>query len=663
MSMLLLNFLFVLLNLPVVLAAGVDQFVYSGFAGANITIDGVATITPDGLLDLTNAHQRLKGHAFYPAPLRFLDSTNGTVKPFAVSFVLAIHPNYRSSQGMAFFIAKNMDFSSALPFQYFGVFNSQNQGNSSNHIFAVEFDTVLNMELRDVDANHVGIDINSAISIQSHTAGFYNDKTGSFNNLNLTGGEGLQVWIDYGGETARINVTMSPLGMAKPARPLLSAIYDLSTVFTEEAYLGFGSAAGMDGSGHYILGLSFGMDRPAPAIDISRLPKLPRVGPKPRSKVPEIVLPLATASFVLAVGITIFLLVRRHRRYAELREDWEVEFGPHRFSYKDLYYATQGFKSNNLLGVGGFGTVYKGVLPKSKLEIAVKRVSHDSKQGMKEFIAEVVSIGRLQHNNLVQLLGYCRRKGQLFLVYECMPNGSLDKYLYHRDNTGLPTLNWAQRFRFIRGVASGLLYLHEEWEKVVIHRDVKASNVLLDREMNARLGDFGLSRLYDHGTDPQSTHVAGTVGYLAPELACTGKVTPLIDVFAFGIFILEIVCGQRPIEQDTREEQPMLVDRVLEHWHNESLSEIVDSKLPGDYDVNQVYLALKVGLLCSHPFMDARPTMRQVIQYLDCARTSPELTPIQTTFEMLAVMQREGFDPYIMSCPSSMTASILSGGR
>jgi serine/threonine protein kinase len=287
---------------------------------------------------------------------------------------------------------------------------------------------------------------------------------------------------------------------------------------------------------------------------------------------------------------------------------------------------------------------------------------------MKEFIAEVVSIGRLQHNNLVQLLGYCRRKGQLFLVYECMPNGSLDKYLYHRDNTGLPTLNWAQRFRIIRGVASGLLYLHEEWEKVVIHRDVKASNVLLDREMNARLGDFGLSRLYDHGTDPQSTHVAGTVGYLAPELACTGKVTPLTDVFAFGVFILEVVCGQRPINQDIREKHPMLVDRVLEHWRNGSLVDMVDIKLHGEYDVNEAYLALKLGLLCSHPFMDARPTMRQVMQYLDgdCATPEPSL-PVDTNFEMLAAMQNEGFDPYVMLYPSSTAshgaASIVSSGR
>lgn len=651
------------------LATGEDEFVFTGFKGANITIDGVATVTSNGLLDLTNAHERLKGHAFYPAPLRFRESPNGTVKSFSVSFVLAIYPNYRPSQGMTFFIAKSMDFSSALPVQYFGVFNSVNQGNSSNHIFAVEFDTVVNMDLRDIDANHVGVNINSAISKKSSTAGLYDDRTGSFSTLNLTGGEGLRVWVDYERESTRINVTISPVSMAaKPARPLISAIYNLSTVITEDAYLGFGSAAGKDGSRHYILGWSFGMNSPAPSIDISKLPRLPRLSPKPRSKVLEIVLPVATAAFVLVLGIIIFLFVRRHRRYAELKEDWEVEFGPHRFPYKDLYYATQGFKNKNLLGVGGFGRVYKGVLPKSKLEIAVKRVSHESKQGMKEFIAEVVSIGRLQHRNLVQLLGYCRRRGQLFLVYEYMPNGSLDKHLYHQEMSKLePTLNWAQRFQIIRGIASGLLYLHEEWEKIVIHRDVKASNVLLDGEMNARLGDFGLARLYDHGIDPQSTHVVGTIGYLAPELACTGKVTPLTDVFAFGIFILEVVCGQRPIKQDTSEKQPMLVDRVLEHWNNGSLLDTVDIRLHGDYDVNEAYLALKLGLLCSHPFMDARPSMRQVMQYLDGDRTTPEPSPTDTTFEMLAAMQNEGFDPYVMSYPSSLashgTSSIVSGGR
>jgi serine/threonine protein kinase len=202
-----------------------------------------------------------------------------------------------------------------------------------------------------------------------------------------------------------------------------------------------------------------------------------------------------------------------------------------------------------------------------------------------------------------------------------MPNGSLDKYLYGDvDNS---TLRWDQRFRIIRGIASALIYLHEEWEKVVVHRDIKASNVLLDDELNGRLGDFGLARLYDHGVEQETTRVVGTIGYLAPELARTGKATPLTDVFAFGIFILEVTCGQKPIMQD---KQVMLVDWVLEHVQQESLAEAIDTRLKGHYNVQEAYLALKLGLLCLHPFASARPSMQQVIQYLDGLTEPPELT-------------------------------------
>ncbi|TVU06607.1 hypothetical protein EJB05_49831, partial [Eragrostis curvula] len=645
--------LFICLNLLIIATGNDDKFVYSGFAGANITLDGVATVTPDGLVDLTNAHERSIGHMFYPTPLRFRKSPRFLVQSFSVSFAFGIHPTYQPSQGFAFFIAKSMNFSSAIDLQYFGIFNSDNQGNTSNHIFAVEMDTLMNPELRDIDANHIGIDINSVISNQSQTAGYYDGKDGAFNNLNLSSGKGMLVWIDYNRESAEINVTMSLLYMPKPERPLISAIYNLSTVITEVAYIGFSSGAGKDNTRHYILGWSFGMNRPAPAIDLNKLPKLPRVGPKPQSKIPEIVLPFVTAIFVFSIGCIIFILVRRIKKYNELREDWEVEYGAHRFTYKDLYYATQGFKNKNLIGVGGFGRVYKGKLVKSKVEIAVKKISHDSKQGIKEFVAEVVTIGRLQHRNIVHLFGYCRRKGELFLVYEYMPNRSLDKYLYNQEE--IPTLSWAQRFRIIKGIASGLLYLHEEWEKVVVHRDIKTSNILLDNEMNARLGDFGLARLYDHGIDPTTTHVVGTIGYLAPELSRTRKATPLTDVFAFGILILEVVCGQRPIEIK-KEKQVMLVDLVLDHFHNETITDIVDIKLRGDYNANEACLVLKLGLLCSHPFMDARPTLRQVMQYLDGDTASPDLTRMHRNLEILAKMQNEGFDPYIMSYPSSITS-------
>jgi serine/threonine protein kinase len=330
-----------------------------------------------------------------------------------------------------------------------------------------------------------------------------------------------------------------------------------------------------------------------------------------------------------------------------------------------LYHATRGFKNKHLLGEGGFGKVYKGVLPLSNVEVAVKRISHESRQGMKEFVTEVVSIGRLRHRNLVQLLGYCRRKGELFLVYNYMPNGSLDKYIHCEGNTAI--LNWPQRFRVIKGISTGLLYLHDKWEKIVIHRDIKASNVLLDGEMNGRLGDFGLARLYDHGTDPQTTHMVGTKGYLAPELLRTGKASPHTDVFAFGMFLLEVACGQRPVKKNAEGSEFFLVDWVLEHWNSGLLTKTLDSRLQGDYNIDEAYLVLKLGLLCLHPLPTSRPRMREVMQYLDGDMPLPELRPTQLSLNMVSLMKNNGLNSSVVSYPqissSFCTISGLSGGR
>uniref|UniRef100_A0A0E0LJD3 non-specific serine/threonine protein kinase n=1 Tax=Oryza punctata TaxID=4537 RepID=A0A0E0LJD3_ORYPU len=479
----LLQLLYLSVSLPAFTASDDAQFVYSGFSGANLTMDGT-TITSGGLLELTNGTVQQKGHAFYPVPLHFVRSPDRSVLSFSASFVFAILSVYTdlSAHGMAFVIAPSTNFSGTLPGQFLGLTNIQSNGNGSNHFFAVELDTIQNKEFGDINANHAGVNMNGLRSEQSYYAGYYGDKDGNFHNLSLISREAMQVWVDYDSNNTLITVAMAPLKVARPVKPLFTASYNLTSVITDVAYVGFSSATGTINVRHIVLGWSFAMNSHAPAINLGKLPKLPRMGPKPRSKVLEIVLPVATAFFILTVGIIGLAFIRRHMRYAELREDWEVEFGPHRFSYKDLYHATEGFKNENLLGVGGFGRVYKGILPVSNLEIAVKRVCHESRQGMKEFVAEIVSIGRLQHHNLVQLLGYCRRKGELFLVYEYMPNGSVDKYIHNLD--GKKILTWAQRWRIIKGIASCLVYLHEEWEKVVIHWDIKASNVLLDVDMN-----------------------------------------------------------------------------------------------------------------------------------------------------------------------------------
>jgi len=639
----------------VVVAAGgggAAEFAYDGFRGAGLSLDGMAAVTPAGLLLLTNDTNMAssqqndtamsKGHAFHPVPVRFRraapgagGAAGGEVPSFSTTFVFAIVSEFLdlSTSGFAFLVAPTMDLSTAMPQQYLGLFNGTDNGDPRNRVFAVELDTVRNPEFADINNNHVGVDVNSLNSSAAAPAGYYDDADGAFRNLSLISREPMQVWVDYDAATAAVTVAMAPARRPRPKRPLLSTNVNLSAVIAGTAYVGFSSASSIVLVKHYVLGWSFSLGGEAPALDYARLPRLPRIGPKPRSKALAVALPIATTATVLAAVAVGFFLLRRRRRYAELREDWEMEFGPHRFAYKDLYDATDGFKDRRLLGAGGFGRVYRGVLPGSRTEVAVKKVSHGSRQGMKEFVAEVVSIGRLRHRNLVPLLGYCRRKGELLLVYDYMPNGSLDRHLH--GGAGEPVLGWARRLHIIRGVAAGLLYMHEDWEKVVVHRDIKASNVLLDGEMNGRLGDFGLARLHDHGDDPHTTRVVGTMGYLAPELVRTGRATTRSDVFAFGAFVLEVACGRRPIEEEEEEEDGrfVLVEWVLGHWREGSIAGAVDARLGSEFDAAEVDLVLRLGLACLHPSPAARPSMRQVTQYLDGSAPLPELPATYVAFE------------------------------
>ncbi|XXG54510.1 hypothetical protein AAC387_Pa03g2371 [Persea americana] len=591
---------------------------YNGFLAAKkeMSLDGLAQITSKGLLRLTYITRKEIGHAFYSHPISFKDSSSGNCLSFSSTFVIALVPEYPdlNGQGMAFVLSASKNLTADKSSQDMGL-SLSNKRNSSKHIVAIEFDTVKNPESEDIDYNHAGIDINSLVSVKSAPAAYFANENGGFRNFSLGSGNPIQVWVEYSGLEKQINVTLSPTNVAKPNLPLLSLDMDLSPIIEDSMYMGFSSSTGIVvASSNYILGWSFKMNGPAQELDLSRLPKLPRLGPKKKSKVLTIGVPSIVVVFMFLTFFTIGFIVRRKIQFAEVLEDWEREYGPHRFSYKDLFEATKGFRDKELLGIGGFGMVYKGVFPSSNMQVAVKRVAHKSNQGMREFIAEIVSLGRLRHRNLVQLLGYCRRKGELLLVYDFMPNGSLDKFLFDQAER---TLSWHQRFRIIKGVASGLLYLHEEWEQVVLHRDIKASNVLLDGEFDGRLGDFGLARLYDHGTDPQTTHIVGTLGYIAPELTETGKATTKSDVFAFGAFVLEVACGKRPILLRASPEEIILVDWVLQCWKKGEIVEATDVRLGNEYAKEEMELVLKLGLLCLHPTASTRPSMRQVIQFLD----------------------------------------------
>jgi hypothetical protein len=620
----------VLLLLPGIAGAGADEFVLSGgFARGNVTTSGAAVVTSSGLLQLINdTTNEMFGRGFYPVPLRFT-AAGAAPRSFSTTFVCAVVPRYPEAHGhgLVFALAPSPAVPGALAGRNLGLFNrSDDTGQGRSGVVAVELDTAMDEDFRDIDNNHVGVDVNSLVSVKATPAGYYDARNnGRFVGLSIISGERLQVWIEYDGASMRLEVTVAPAGEPRPAAPLVSCTVNLSSATADDTYVGFSAANGAAASSHYVLGWSFrlGGGR-APELDLSKLPKLPAVTrPKRTAPLILVVTLLLLAVVVLLVASAAFaaLVINHRRRFAEEEEDWEVEYGTHRIKYKDLHAATTGFR--DVIGAGGFGSVYHGVLPRSG-EVAVKKVAHDSRQGLREFVAEIASLSRLRHRNLVQLLGYCRRRGELVLVYEYMANGSLDRHLFDPDRTAL---SWDQRARIVRGVTAGLLYLHEGWELVVVHRDIKSGNVLLDAEMNAKLSDFGLARLYDHGSRPQTTHVVGTIGYLAPEMSKTGKATTSTDVYAFGAFLLEVACGRRPLVFNDSADSQGLVDFVLEQWKAGRIKDARDPRMIGKCDEDDLELVLKLGLLCSHPDPRHRPSMRQAMQILEGTLPVPDTAP------------------------------------
>ncbi|KAG2723779.1 hypothetical protein I3843_02G162600 [Carya illinoinensis] len=604
-----------------------DELFFNGFKGAasNMSLNGASGIQDNGILRLTNETQRVLGHAFYPLPIQFKNSTDGKALSFSTAFAFAIVPEYATlgGHGLAFAISPTKELLGTLPRQYLGLLNASDVGNFSNHIFAVEFDTVQDLEFGDINDNHVGIDINSLVSNKSVPAAYF-DGNNSLQELNLKSGQVIQAWIEYYSQNNRLDVKLSPSSV-KPRSTLLSFEVDLSPVLQEYMYVGFSSSTGLLSSSHFIMGWSLKMNGEAKTLNLDELPSLPR--PKENRK--SLIIGVSVSVLMIFVIVLSFHLIWKIKN-ADVVEAWELDVGPHRFSYKELKKATRSFRDKELLGFGGFGRVYKGTLPSSNAQVAVKRISHESKQGLREFVSEIASIGRLRHRNLVQLLGWCRQRGDLLLVYDFMPNGSLDKYLFDEPKT---ILSWDHRFKIIKDVASGLLYLHEEWEQTVIHRDIKAGNVLLDSELNGRLGDFGLAKLYEHGSNPSTTKVVGTLGYLAPELTRTGKPTTSSDVFAFGALLLEVVCGRRPIEPKALPEELILVDWVWDKWRLGAILEVVDPRFGGEFDELEAVVVLKLGLMCSNNSPKARPTMRQVSRYLEGEVALPESVEAQDAYD------------------------------
>ncbi|PSS00288.1 LRR receptor-like serine/threonine-protein kinase [Actinidia chinensis var. chinensis] len=297
--------------------------------------------------------------------------------------------------------------------------------------------------------------------------------------------------------------------------------------------------------------------------------------------------------------------------------------GPVTFSYKDLKWATKDFSDENKLGGGGFGDVYKGTLKNGNV-VAVKKLAIGSSRAQSDFATEVKLISNVHHRNILRLLGCCSKGPELLLVYDCMANGSLDKFLYGERRGAL---NWKQRFDIIFGTARGLAYLHEQFHVCIIHRDIKPSNILLDDSLQPKIADFGLARLLPNDQSHLSTRFAGTLGYTAPEYAIHGQLSEKVDTYSFGVVVLEIISGRRCNEMTVEPLTEYLLEQAWKLYENDMHLKLVDETLDSnEYREEEMKKVIEIALMCTQSPVSSRPTMSEVVVLLVTNR-STDLAP------------------------------------
>ncbi|XAR50231.1 Non-specific serine/threonine protein kinase [Bertholletia excelsa] len=615
---------FILLILYLTLSPSVSalDFLFNSFnASAAASLDLIQDAHIDSpVIRLDNESDRFSlGRVFYRSKVLMKPSSNSTVlSSFSTSFVFSILPESSTSPGwgIAFVLSNSTRPDGALSGQYFGLFSDAPQPPAAP-LLAVEFDIGQHTELADPSSNHIGIDLNNVVSAKTEEARYYNS-SGGIVPVIMRNGQNIQAWIEFDGPRSQIDVTIAPVGISRPLKPLLSYKDQLiANYISAEMYVGFSASENTYFEEQRILAWSFSNISFAREINTTNLPTfLPKTS---SSSLPPGGIAGITVGSVLILILSFSAMYWFWRKNKEKGleddelKDWEMEYWPHRFPYEELSQATNKFSKDELLGAGGFGRVYKGKLPNNS-EVAVKCVNHDSKQGLREFMAEISSMGRLQHKNLVQMRGWCRKGSELLLVYDYMSNGSLNRWIFDKPKK---LMNWVGRRRVLADVAEGLNYLHHGWDQVVIHRDIKSSNILLDSDMRGRLGDFGLAKLYTQGEAPKTTRVVGTLGYLAPEMATATAPTTASDVYGFGIVVLEVACGRRPIEAKAeREEETVLVDWVRQKYTEGRMAEAADARIQGEYEAEEMEVVLKLGLSCCHPDPLRRPTIREVAAVL-----------------------------------------------
>uniref|UniRef100_A0A0D6R4E7 Protein kinase domain-containing protein n=1 Tax=Araucaria cunninghamii TaxID=56994 RepID=A0A0D6R4E7_ARACU len=617
------------------------------------------------------------GRAIYPSPIRLFDPKTSTPASFHTTFSFQIDrtsisvsgsdANGHGGSGLTFILVPD-EVTVGRPGPWLGMLNDACE--DEYKAFAVEFDTYRNEEFGDPNDNHVGINLGSIVSnttIDAAAAG-----------ISLKNGSVVRAWINYDGNKKWIDLSLGREQDSHQYKTIYAAPLDLSGFLKEYMFVGFSASTGHLTQIHNILSWNFSSTSQAylrvPNEDTCEK-KLFLWGRSHR-KPPSAFL-IFTAVVVLCLITLLSLYCNRKRpemsktstvTLARKKQRPRPPHKPRKFSMSEVSLATRSFSESEILGYGERGIFFKGTLQNGS-SVAIKRFSPrlilHAGLDRRKIMKEIGILSRLRHPNLVPLRGWCSDKKELILIYEYMSNGSLDKWLFARG-----ILPWTRRFKVVKDIAEALCFLHNGWERSLLHKNVKISNVLLDITFRAVLGDFGLihtSMNYQDRSSGAKNLIGGSDEIdhdqilRPPEGIHLEVPNEKLDVFGFGVIVLEILSGRRSLDQDRPKEEVDLVEWAWSLYENEKLIQVVDSRLSKTYNQEEAICLSIIGLLCTMNDPRMRPSMEEVLWYINGEKPLPHLPSIRPTSFFLYPSTTELCN--LNSCSPHKKISLLGNSR